>query len=144
MRVLPSLRANSSNRTAIAAATADRPASAGGVTEHAQERGEAFSFRFAPLPSKSEKRSVTAAWHRDDDTQEPFPLHATCQSVPHQPQLNASFHLGSLVSQRADQAEELIRRIVYAATEHERAREIANAHKWLRQFGATEQAILGS
>lgn len=87
---------------------------------------------------------MTAAWARDDDTQEPFPLHATCQSVPHQPTLNASFHLGSLVSQRADQAEELIRRIVYAATEHERAREIAAAHKWLRQFGATEQAILGS
>jgi len=87
---------------------------------------------------------VTAIWNKDDDTQEPFPLRPNCQSVPHEPVLNASFQLGSLVSQRADQAEELIRRIVYATTDHDRAREIGNAHRWLLQFGATEQAILGS
>lgn len=90
---------------------------------------------------------MTAAWDPNDDTAEPFPLHST-GNVPHQPvlnsSLNAAFCLGSIVVQKADQAEELIRRIVYAPTEHERSKEIAAAHRWLRQFGVTEQAILGS
>lgn len=66
-----------------------------------------------------------------DDTQMPFPISS------------ASFCLGSLVQQRAEQAEELLRRIVYAE-DAERGHEIRAAARWLRQFGSTEQAILGS